>query len=444
MKRVFNREELYNQSIFGMDKGMGENSIFKKLKLPLFLAVFIILHLFILNNFLLLSKDMVYGTSFAENLSPSPRLKMRRVPVRKYNALNRLGIDFAQVYFPSKTFSELSNNYIDGSDDPLRRPSRYAPLVHYLCASSICKLDFGWAAYLHMFIQLALFYLSFFLALKILDLMKYMLPFTLLVNFFLFLTPVGLSWFERGQFSLYVATAYLWLILGIHTHKPFFTLLSAVFSFVKWTSLPFIFVILSVNILANMGDLKELKRAVAAAGIFAAVFVLFSLPFIDQTKFYLAGLYQQELINPADGISLMVFLPRILVKAMPFMLIGLGWLAFRRLRESIPLIPFFAGAAILLITYPTRAYDYSIPVLMGFIPLMFTWARQPLAASRMANSLTLIFFFAFLIAASFSRKVELVIPIPGADILLYVAAGLGLVGLALFYPSRKMITIHTD
>jgi len=413
--------------------------LFRKIKMPLFLAVFFILHLLIINNFVLLSRDMVYGDFSAVKLSPAPRLKIRRSQIRKYNALNRLGIDFAQIYFPSKTLSNLEINYFNGDGDPLKRPSRYAPLIHYVCAISICNLDFGLATFAHMLIQLALFYLSFLYALMKLDLKKYILPSVLLVNYFLFLTPVGISWFERGQFSLYVATAYLWLILGLRARNPILILLSACFSFVKWTSLPFIFVILAVNILGNIRSMKELKRAFLFAGIFAAIFLLFSIPFISQTKSYLIGLYQQELTYDANGISLMVLLPRTLVKALPFLLIGLGWLAIRRLKEPMQLIPYFTGAAILLITYPTIAIDYSTPVLMGFIPILFAWARLPQAANSTVNGLTLILFFFFLLGASFSRDIQLAIPINGADVLLYVIVGLSLVCLSLFYPSRKML-----
>jgi hypothetical protein len=414
-------------------------SLFRKTKIPLFLAVFFIMHLFILNNAVLLARDMVYGDLSAAKLSPAPRLKIRRVQIRKFNALNRLGIDFAQVYFPSQLLSNLEINYSTGDGDPLKRPSRYAPLIHHLCAASICKLNYGWAAFLHMLIQLALFYLSLFFALLKLDFKKYILPSVLLVNYFLFLTPVGISWFERGQFSLYVASAYLWLSLGLRSRNPFLILLSACLAFVKWTSLPFIFVILAVNLLGNLRKKQELKHAFLSIGIFAAVFVLFSIPFISQTKLYLIGLYQQELTYEANGLSLMVFLPRTLVKALPFLLIGLGWLAARRLKEPMLLMPYFTGAAILLITYPTIAIDYSMPVLMGFIPLLFTWARLPQAANSQVNSLTLLLFFAFLLAASFSREVRLALPIPNADILLYVVTGLSLVCLSLFYPSWKML-----
>jgi hypothetical protein len=164
----------------------------------------------------------------------------------------------------------------------------------------------------------------------------------LLINFCLFLTPVGITWFERGQFSLYIALAYLWLILGRHTHNPFYVLLSALFAFVKWTSLPFIFVILALDLVSSK-DLNELKCSVLFGGLFAIVFVLLSLPFYNATRAYLTGLYQQELTLRGEGLSLMIFLPRTLVKSLPFMLIVAGWLAARQLNiVPLQLVPFFA------------------------------------------------------------------------------------------------------
>jgi len=38
---------------------------------------------------------------------------------------------------------------------------------------------------------------------------------------------------------------------------------------------------------------------------------------------------------------------------------------------------FFMGAGALLVLYPTRAYDYSMPSLLGFIPAALLWASKP-------------------------------------------------------------------
>jgi len=402
---------------------------------PLFLAGFLVLHIFIVNNFLLLSTDMIRGDFSAGQISPAPRYPFFRVITADYQGLNRLGGDFAQVYFPSKDFSTLKNNYSRGVNDPWHRSSRYAPAVHYLCAITICRFDYGYAAFLHMLLQLVFFYISFYFAFRRLGQERYFLPALLLVNFCLFLTPVGITWFERGQFSLYVALAYLWLGVGLHARDGRFILLAAVFAFIKWTSLPYLFIILAINIIASK-DRRGFTRAVLYAGIFAGIFLLFSAPFYNASKYFLAGLYKQELNLEPQGLSLMLLLPRVLVKALPVALIGLGWLAARRVENSpLLLAPFYAGAAMLLITYPTVAYDYSVPVLFAFIPLLLVWTRQPGLKGGRAGQIALLLFGLFLAAASFSRQPQSVTDdLPG--VLLYALIGLALAAVPLFYPMK--------
>jgi hypothetical protein len=153
------------------------------------------------------------------------------------------------------------------------------------------------------------------------------------------------------------------------------------------------------------------------------------VPFYSASKYYLAGLFQQELNFDAQGLSLMQVLPRALVKALPFALIGLGWLAARRQKAAaLLLVPFYSGAAILLITYPTVAYDYSVPILLAFLPLFLAWARE---VSAPVGAITISLFALFMVTASFSPQL-LLVPIAHADVLLYALAGAGLVGLSLF------------
>jgi hypothetical protein len=212
-----------------------------------------------------------------------------------------------------------------------------------------------------------------------------------------------------------------------------------VFAFVKWTSLPFMFVILALDLVSSK-NLNELKRSVFFGGLFAVVFVLFSLPFYNATRAYLTGLYQQELTLHGEGLSLMIFLPRTFVKLLPFMLIIPGWLAARRLRKAhLLLVPFFAGAAILLITYPTLSYDYSVPVLLGFIPLMIAWAQLPSASSGPVSAIVMIIFFIFLLGVSFSKVIQNLIPIDDVEILIYALVGAGLVCLPLLFPGKKIL-----
>ncbi len=217
------------------------------------IIIFIILHVFILRNVFLLSKDLLSGDHSAEKLIPLPRYGFARIPdsplTEQYHAQNRLAVDFAQIYFPAQQMSSLSENYQSGTMDPLQRPSRYAPLVHYLCSITICKLEYGLASLLHMLFQVIIFFLVLIYSYKSLKLEKGILPGILLVDVYLFLTPAGLSWFERGQFSLYVGVAYILLILGLMKRNLPLVLLAGFFAFIKWTSLPTILVVFSATIL---------------------------------------------------------------------------------------------------------------------------------------------------------------------------------------------------
>src|SRR4030067_847333 len=96
-----------------------------------FFILFFLAHYFILNNMVLISKDLLYGDFSGEKIMPAPPYGFFRIPntplVKLSHAHDRLAGDFAVVYFPSKKFNELSENYIYGKFDPWGRPSRYSP-----------------------------------------------------------------------------------------------------------------------------------------------------------------------------------------------------------------------------------------------------------------------------------------------------------------------------
>jgi hypothetical protein len=255
-----------------------------------------------------------------------------------------------------------------------------------------------------MTIQVLLFYAAFIVAFKVLKIEQDLLPGLLLANCYLFLTPAGLSWFEKGQFSLYVGTAYLLLILGFIKRNNLLILLSALFAFVKWTSFPYIAVVLPVYIL-NSKSLTEGKKKLLIAVAFLLIIVSLSLLFPDQSLYFLKGLYNQERFALPGGISLTKIIPVGIVKILPLPLIVLGYLNIK-INQNIfeRIIPFLAGSAILMLTYPTLAYEYNLPSLIGFIPLLFYWTKLPdnpiKSPVREAMKYSL---FAFVFFASFSN-----------------------------------------
>jgi hypothetical protein len=373
----------------------------------LFFILFVSAHYFAIRNMVALSQDLLLGDHSGESVKPAPQYGLFRMPgnrrTQAVHAEGRLALDFAQVYFPSRSFEDLSKNYRTGEFDPYKRPSRYAPFVHYLCAISYCNLDYGPSSLAHLYIQLVLFLVSFVAAFLLLKIPRHLPLGILLISVGLFLTPAGLFWFERGQFSLYVAMAYLFVTLGILKRQPFFFLLAGFFAFIKWTSFPTIFVILSTFLLAS-GNLRRLRSNILLVAPFIAIILLLLAIFPKNSYYFIQGLIRQEAFVPPGGVSLVRLLPVGLVKIMPIALIAFGWLHVRKYAgDMAECLAFFTGAGILMLTYPSVAFDYSVSTLFGFIPFIVYWAelQKNEAQAAWRNAMKYI-FFVFLLAASCS------------------------------------------
>lgn len=363
----------------------------------LFVAISILGLFIAFNNFIFLSKDVIYGDFSGERTFPQPFTGLWRIPDRvnaiEHNAVDRLTVDYAQVYFPSQEFSSLTRNYETGYLDPWERPSRYAPFIHYLCSISFCKLDYGYASFLHILTQTLLFYFFFIIAFKMLNIESDLWFGLLLVSVLLFATPAGLGWFERGQFSLYVAISYLLLMIGFLKNKPVFILASALFAYVKWTSFPFLLVVFIIYLLSSKNR-REGVRNIQMALMYLLIILLLSLSFRSKFIHFIEGLYTQELYVEPVGISMAQLLPASIVKGLPFILIFLGYLYLRRSNKNFNhLIPYLIGSGILLLTYPTVAFEYNIPNLFCFIPLVFYWTRNSDPMSKIVRYAFFLFIF---------------------------------------------------
>jgi hypothetical protein len=389
------------------------NFMLSKLKGPaylrwsLFLIIFVSANCLAIRNMVALSRDLLLGDHSGESIKPAPQYGFFRIPgnrrTQAVHADGRLALDYAQVYFPSRFFDDLSKNYRTGEFDPYKRPSRYAPFVHYLCAISYCQLDYGPASLAHLYIQLFLFLVSFITAFLLLKIPRHLPLGILTVSVGLFITPAGLFWFERGQFSLYVAMAYLFVILGVLRRQPLFFLLGGFFAFIKWTSFPTIFVILSIFLLAS-GNLRQLKKNILLVVPFLAIILLLLAVFPKNSYYFIQGLIQQETFVSPGGISLVRLLPVGLVKIMPIALIVIGWLHVRKYAGNMAeCLAFLTGAGILMLTYPTVAFDYSVSTLLGFIPFIMYWAEQQKGEDQAVwrNAMKYL-FLVFLLAASYS------------------------------------------
>ena len=345
---------------------------------PVLIGLLVLLNFLAAWNFVLLSRDLIRGDSSADELLIRPIYHPFRIPNRSIaaarQAVDRVGSDFAQVYFPAQDVAHLQDAFDPGRTlDPWKRPSRYAPLVELACAATLCRFDFGVACLLHIVLQLLLLYVAIWWMFRQFSLSQYFLPCLLFINILLFLTPVGLSWFERGQFSLYLAVSYPLLVVGLMKKQWQLVAAAAVLAFIKWTSFPAIFVILAVYLLSSK-SLPELKSNLILAAVFAAIVAaLLIVPalFTQGAQDFVRGAVMQELEDVPKGATLLRYAPRLAVKLLPLVAILLGAIG-ARMSVRLPdwLVPCATGAVLIMLVYPTRAYEYGLASLLGFIPLL--------------------------------------------------------------------------
>ncbi|MGE5073708.1 MAG: hypothetical protein ACM3MF_09790 [Anaerolineae bacterium] len=412
---------------------------------PALIVVLALLNCFALWNFGLLARDLIAGDRSADELLLKPIYRPLRVPVRPatqlHQAVGRVGSDFAQVYFPAQDVAHMENAFDAGKTlDPWKRPSRYAPFVILACAATLCRFDFGVACVLHILLQLVLLYGLLYWSSRRLGVSEYFLPGVLFANACLFLTPVGLSWFERGQFSLYLAAAYLLLVMGLLRKEPAWVAAAALLAFIKWTSFPPIFVILVIYLLSTR-DRNELKSHVLLVSVFGGVVLaLLLLPalFVKGTDAFVRGLLVQELEDLPRGVSLLRYVPRLAVKLLPLGTILLGGLVALTRRIDVDwLIPCAAGVVPIRLMYPTRAYEYGPPSVLGFLPLLAAWVVRSHQKELPLRLLLVIAFLLFIVIASFSTRL---LPSILAVVQLYMAISLA----CMLYPLLLALWTRAD
>ncbi|WP_243371769.1 hypothetical protein [Geotalea sp. SG265] len=373
----------------------------------LFIVFFVLIHLMIASQVYWLSKDILLGDGSSSEMTIPLRYPTMRIPptpiALQHQAQGRLCADFAQIYFPSQQVKALKDAYaIETTIDPWNRPSRYPPLIHFISAYTLCLLPYGQASFVHLAVQAILFIGSFIFVFFVLKITRYLLPALLLLDISLFLTPVGLSFFERGQFTLYVGLCYLWLMLALVTGKWRYVVVSALFGFVKWTAFPFAFVACAVSLLTAR-NIPELKQRGMISVLFFISILLMLLMLPNCAVSFLQGLFKQEaeLTLMAMGNALVRIVPLYVVKSVPLVLMAIGFSNRFSGRQFPYLSPFFAGAATILVTYPTFAFDYSVPYLTAFIPFIIYWAALP-GIDYITGWSTQILFYGFLLLASFA------------------------------------------
>jgi hypothetical protein len=281
------------------------------------------------------------------------------------------GMGFASVYFSCRHFFEGVNVY-DRKYEITGRYAGFPPLTLFLYYVMFYSTPYAEALVLHIFLQLLLLSATMIWVSRYYR-VEYTLPYQLLfMSSMVFLTPVGLSWFERGNFDIYIAVAFAWLIFGLYESKGYAIIIAAVLANLKWTSMPFALEALGIYLLCS----RDRKRYYFM-GVFIAVTLATLVVFPSQlTNFVQVLIYGQK--TGIGGITLVRLLPRGIVDLMPFLIVGAYVVPFRWLKQTEEtlketFLPYIVGAAFVDVTLPAISWEYRSVYLAGLITQVFVW-----------------------------------------------------------------------
>jgi hypothetical protein len=292
------------------------------------------------------------------------------------------GADFSQVYTSAKAVRHGESAYRPTTPryrDVYNRPPGYPPLMNYVAVplSYLRYVD----AYL---LYTALAFLSLVAASGVLlwkvGLLHHTGRIALAQAGFLFLTPIGLTHLERGQFDLIVATAAVLCVGCVYlTSNPFGLAIAAGFlGALKWTSIAFLGCFSALGFLLSTGQRRW------AFFTIPAVIVLGTLPFWRGLTEYWTTIKVYEIDAEPLGLTLQHFFSRNVSRALPVIMTvcvaGLCWLRGRTPNEREALlrqvaVPFAVALANLAICFGTLSYEYHTVTTLGMIPLLIVWVR---------------------------------------------------------------------
>ena len=349
------------------------------------------------------------------------------------NGEKKASVDFAHVYYAALNFNISNSNFYNENHDIFGRSNviAYAPQMLFIYKYSICLLEYKYSAILNSNLQILLLLISIFLIFR--SKIKHVLISSLVVVNLIFLSPIALSWYERGQFDLYIAISFIWLLNGIQRNSKVSFIISAIFACFKLTSLPTLGIVLPIYFLFK-GD----RHAYINTLIFAFTFILTFLPFLHHVIPFFTNLQQYELTARPVGISLLglfnnpsrsiilftKLLPLIIIIAYSILLAINK--SFRKEALSRSVTIFIFAVVVLMSLYGTDNHSYRIVVLVSFIPFIYNNLITDKGFKK-EDIFDLIFYLTFYILAFFptiqwlvSRFTEESIPFDYPLIILFI------------------------
>ncbi len=290
----------------------------------------------------------------------------------------KLAVDFLQVYGGARRFSEAGTVY-DGSLDVFGRLPTYPPLTHFLYAPIATRYPPARATQIHIGLQVGLLVLSTMMVLGRRRWPQALAASGMMFGF-LFASPVGLAWAERGQFSVFPLIAFIFAMSGVLEGKYWYFVACALFASIKWSALPFLFVLFGLYVLDGRLPIKQ--RWIRGGSVI--VILVGSLAVFPRYAVeYLNTIHTLELSQGPEGISLGQVFPSWFYKSFPFVIVCAGALFLRwaydyggRARAELARMALWIASCILLSMYGTNCFEHRALVLLAFIPTIFLWLDE--------------------------------------------------------------------
>ncbi|HET8935618.1 MAG TPA: hypothetical protein VFN67_19350 [Polyangiales bacterium] len=301
------------------------------------------------------------------------------------------GADFSQVYTSARSLRAGQSAYLlpgGKTTDIFGRPAGYPPLMNWVYVP-ITRYTYVDALLFHTAFWAVVLVLVSGWFLSRMGLKRHWFPLSCMMTSLYFLTPIGYTHLERGQFDLVVATAAVLAMMCVVLPRNHFVLatIAGVLGALKWTAVSYL------GCFAALGFLVSPWRRKLPFAMIPGMMAIGTFSFWQGVMEYWPTIQKYEINAEPNGVTFEWFLPRLAVKIIPVMLTlivaGLIWKRGRSALERRQLLlavaaPYAIALMCVSICFGTLSYEYHTVAMLGVTPGFVVWLeRAPIVRERM-------------------------------------------------------------
>lgn len=354
------------------------------------------------------------------------------------NSPGTTGADFAQVYTAALALDHGESAYRPTTPayaDHWRRPPAYPPLTNWLYVP-LSRQPFYVALVVHELGTIFLLLGGAALVLWGAGLARHIWHVVLAMAGLLFLTPIGVTHIERGQFDILVAAALMFAVSMAYLPRfpAVLGVAAGLLGALKWTSLP------GLGGFTGMAFLCGPRARRWTYVVVPVVLAVATFSFWSGVQEYRQVVFGYEVNRAPEGVTLRYFLPLLPAKGLAPAVVALlllllyvaGPSAASRGRLFAALsLPYALLLTTLSVVFGTISYEYRAVTLLGMMPPLVMWLVQETQAGTRVKAVTAGVFAVFLIIA-FRLVCPLTLVNAQAMTAVYAGAALAFFGICLY------------